>query len=283
MARSPQRSAFRQYLDEIGEHPLLTAEEEQELGRRIQQDNDPAARERLTVCNLRLVVSIAQDYGRRGVDIMDLIEEGNLGLMRAVEKFDPERGVRFSTYATYWIARSVRRAVGSEQRLIHVPAYMIELVARAKRAQSRLRARLDREPSMKEVQKEMGLKTRQARVLQKVLGADTTSIYADPTGGKHEVTLSAILPARDTDQPEDVVFGEMEQQTLDSLLESIDDREGRVLSLRYGLEGEGPKTLREVATVVGLSRERVRQIEHEALAKLKGALEDAGYSEPEPA
>ena len=280
MRRRTQDSALRYYLRDIGRYPLLTKEEELELARRVARKADAKAKEQMILCNLRLVVVIAKEYAGRGLDLVDLIAEGNLGLLHAVEKFDPDRGFRFSTYATWWIHKAVRRAINSSARTIRVPAYMIELVGRAKQTQSALRGEGHREPTMGEVTRRLALKGTRARLLRRALSAETMSIYEGvPAGGGAQVSLAAILKTRDVDRPERAVFDKMALETLSHLLESIDDREGRILALRFGLERGGPRTLREVGRRVGLSRERVRQIEKGALQKLKEAMGRAGFDE----
>jgi RNA polymerase primary sigma factor len=274
MARVRQDPALRRYLKDIGAYPLLTREQEQELARRIRDEGSEEAKERMIVCNLRLVVSIAKHYARRGLELMDLVEEGNVGLLHAVEKFDPERGVRFSTYATWWIQRAIRRAVLAAQRTIHVPAYMIETIARAKKAQGRLHEELGRTPTMQEVASELDLEGNRVRLLRRALSANTTSIDRDLGRDEDaEVSLSAILPDEAAPPPDQAVFGRMELETLEHMLQHISEREAEILSLRFGLAGEGPQTLRDVGKHMGLSRERVRQIEKRALARLKEAMD----------
>ena len=277
MARKAQDAALRVYLREIGAHPLLTRGEEQDLGRRIQDEGDPAAREEMILANLRLVVSIARSFTGRGLDLLDLIEEGNLGLLRAVERFDPERDVRFSTYATWWIRRAIRRALNSSARTIRIPTYMVELVAHAKQAQASLRARLDREPTMDEVAEQLTLDGPHARLVERVLSSETTSIFDDPTGREQsEVTLAAVLRDRSTEPPDEAVFDQIQLQGLEEMLSAIGEREARILSLRFGLNNDTPLTLREIGSKIGISRERVRQIEKRALQKLKEAMGNAG-------
>jgi len=281
MRRGGQDPVLGAYLREVGRHPLLTREQEQEHASRLRRDADPAAREHLILGNLRLVVSIAREYAGRGPDLTDLIAEGNLGLLHAVDKFDPRRGVRFGTYATWWIRRAIRRAVNSSARTIRIPAYMVETVARAKQTQVALRDRLGREPTMAEVAEQLKLSGAGARFLQRALAAETTSLYEDLTDAAQSgMSLAAVLAAPDSEQPERVVFDKMEMQALRDLLDAIDQREARILSLRFGLAEDGPRTLREVGRRMGLSRERVRQIEKRALEKLKEALGSAGYERP---
>ncbi len=277
MPRGTQSSGLQQYLREIAAYPLLGEEEEHRLAGRIEQRGDRKARERMVLGNLRLVVDVARRYAGRGLELMDLIEEGNLGLLHAVEKFDPSRGVRLSTYATYWIRRAIRRAAQSSVRTIRIPAYMVEVVAHAKQAQAELRDEFGRDPPIEDVARALDLDATRARLLQRALAAETTSIYQSIGGTQSDLTLASVIKARDVDRPERVVFDRMQLRMLSGLLETIDEREARILALRFGLEPEGPKTLREVGRRVGLSRERVRQIEKKALQKLKEAMQSAGF------
>ncbi|MCK4283801.1 MAG: sigma-70 family RNA polymerase sigma factor [Candidatus Brocadiae bacterium] len=277
MRRRTHDSAINQYLRDIALYPLLTREDELELARRVVRNGDRKAAEQMVLCNLRLVVDIAGDYAGRGLDLMDLIEEGNLGLLHAVGKFDPDRGFRFGTYASWWIRRAIRRAANSSARTIRIPAYMVEILAQAKQAQSELRDRLGREPTMDEVTDSLALDGTRARLLQRTLGTETISIHEGLAVQRSEAGLVPILPGPDAYGPERVFFDRMQLQTLAHMLATIDEREARILSLRFGLEPEGPRTLREVGRQVGLSRERVRQIEKNALRKLKEAMTGAGF------
>lgn len=278
MAQKSRDSAVRLYLEEISQHPLLDKEQEQVLARRITRTGDPEARERMIVSNLRLVVKIARDFTGRGLDLMDLIEEGNLGLLRAVERFDPDRHVRFSTYATWWIQRAVRRALNSSARTIRIPTYMVELVAEAKQAQAALRAKLGREPTIEELAERLTLDEPHARLIGRILSAETTSIYDEPAGHGHpEVSLAAVLKDRRTMPPDEAVMDRIQWEALGRMLKAIGEREARILSLRFGLDDDTPRTLRQVGAELGISRERVRQIEKQALQKLKTAMSMAGF------
>ncbi|NLW49376.1 MAG: RNA polymerase sigma factor RpoD/SigA [Candidatus Brocadiaceae bacterium] len=272
-----QESALAAYLREVAAHPLLTKDRERELAVAHRRDGDAGARERLILSNLRLVVSIAREYAGRGVELTDLIAEGNLGLLHAVDRFDPERGVRFSTHATWWIRRAIRRAVRSSARTIRIPAYMADIVARAKQTQAELQGRLGREPSMEELADEMALSGPRALFLQRALAAEPASLYENlGDGPESDMSLAAMLAAPESDRPDRLVFERMEMEALRGVLEAIDEREARILSLRFGLGEDGPLTLRAAGRRMGLSRERVRQIEKEALGKLKEALGGQG-------
>lgn len=277
MARRTSDSTLKSYLRQIARYPLLGREEERELASRI-AGGEHAARQRMVLCNLRLVVRVARDFTGRGLDLMDLVEEGNLGLLRAVEGFDPGRDVRFSTYATWWIRRAILRALNSCARTIRIPTYMIELIANAKRTQAELRTELDRDPTTDELARRLPLDEPHARLVERLLSSRTTSIYDNPTGDPaSDVSLAAVLRDTGSRSPEEIVFGKIEIEALEQLLKTIDEREALVLSLRYGLDKEAPKSLREAGREIGLSRERVRQIEKHALHKLKEALEHAGF------
>ncbi|MBN1437491.1 MAG: RNA polymerase sigma factor RpoD/SigA [Sedimentisphaerales bacterium] len=260
------QSALQLYLGEINATPLLTAEEERELGRRIIQDNDMAARDRMVRSNLRLVVNIAKRYSNRGLPLADLIEEGNLGLLRAVEGYDPEQGSRFSTYASWWIKQSIKRALINGAQPIHIPAYMVEMVSRWKRSSLRLEEKLGRTPTLEEMSTAMKMPLRKVRIIARAVKA-----FSSPNqmpSSEDSLTLNELLEDNKTPRPDEAVFNADELATLQKLLSKIDEREAAVLRLRFGLDRDEPLTLKEIGKHVGLTRERVRQIEKEALEKL---------------
>lgn len=262
------------YLREINGTPLLTAEEERELGWAIINDNCPKARERMIRANLRLVVAIAKNYNNRGLPLTDLIEEGNIGLMRAVEGFDPAQGARFSTYASWWIKQAIKRALINATQPIHVPAYMVELIAKWKDASRKLEAQLGTPPSVQQLADAMQLPVRKIRIIKRAVKAfQTPSAGATDLEGEL-IGLGEMLADTRNGMPEDTMLRDDELATLKGLLDSIDEREAQILKLRFGLDGQEPLTLKEIAEEVGISRERVRQIVDEALTKLNAQISD---------
>ena len=276
MAKANVKNDLELYLGQIDRTPLLTAEQERELARRIINDNCPEARERMVRANLRLVVSVAKRYTNRGLPLQDLIEEGNLGLLKAVEGFDPDQGARFSTYACWWIKQAIKRALINAVQPIHIPAYMVELIARWKKAARELEADLGRQPSVQELAKEMDLPVKKVRIIRKAVNAyqrPAQSGYsrAGSAGGGSDsdgLMLEEMFADPKSVPPDEQVLQSDELNTISILLDAIDDREATILRLRYGLDGSEPLTLKQIGEVVGLTRERVRQIEQAAIGKL---------------
>ena len=255
----------RMYLREIGRIALLTAAEEVELSKKAEKGEAPA-KERLINSNLRLVVSIAKKYVGRGLSLLDLIEEGNIGLMRAVEKFDWRKGYKFSTYATWWIRQAITRAIADQARTIRIPVHMVETINRFIRTSRKLMQELGREPTPEEVAKEMGIDPEKVREIIKV-SQEPTSLEA-PVGEEKDSTLGDFIPDEEI-RPEDQASAELLKSHLAEVLDTLNDREKKVLRLRFGLEDGRQRTLEEVGREFGVTRERIRQIEAKALRKLR--------------
>lgn len=256
----------RQYLREIGKVPLLTAEEEVELAKRNEK-NERIAKDKLTESNLRLVVSIAKKYIGRGLSLLDLIQEGNQGLIRAVEKYDWRRGFKFSTYATWWIRQAITRAIADQARTIRIPVHMVETINKLYRTSRRLMQELGREPTPEEIGEEVELDADRVREIFKI-AQEVTSLEA-PVGEDKESFLGDFIPDDKSLSPVDATSKQLLKDHLDDVLSTLSDREARVLKLRFGLEANKQMTLEEVGKVFGVTRERIRQIEAKALRKLK--------------
>lgn len=272
------QSALQLYLRQINETPLLTAEEEKLLGWAVINDNCPAARERMIRANLRLVVSIAKNYVNRGLSIQDLIEEGNVGLLRAVEGFDPAQGARFSTYASWWIKQAIKRALINAVQPIHVPAYMVELVAKWKQSSRKLEQRLGRPPTLQELADEMQMPLKKLRIIKRAIRAVRAPQLAPTDENGEAMSISEMVADPKTGSPDDNMERDDELSTIRRLLDAIDEREARILRMRFGFDGHEPLTLKEIAGEIGISRERVRQIADEALRKLNDQLSEGGQA-----
>jgi len=255
----------RQYLRDIGKIPLLTALDEIELAKRAEK-NEKKARDRLISANLRLVVSIAKKYVGRGMSLLDLIEEGNIGLMRAVDKYDWRRGYKFSTYATWWIRQAITRAIADQARTIRIPVHMVETINRFNRTQRRLMQELGREPTPEEVATVLEIDPSKAREIVKV-SQEPTSLET-PVGDEEDSHLGDFIADQGL-QPDEQATRELLKLHLDEVLDSLSPREKRVLQLRFGLEDGKQRTLEEVGKEFGVTRERIRQIEAKAIRKLK--------------
>ena len=263
--RGEPKGVLQTYLNDINTVPLLNPQEEHELALRVKA-GDPEARERMIRSNLRLVVSIAKKYLNRGLSFMDLIEEGNLGLLKAVERFDPHAKTRFSTYSTWWIKQSIRRALVNTVKTVRIPSYMVELIAKWKTVSIELSYELGRPPSFSEVAAELNISPESIEFIKKAFrssGASTSS------GVDSLWSLTDSLVDENAKRPDEHLFNSYDVARIEELLDVIDQREASVLRMRYGLGNQEPKTLKEIGDRIKLTRERVRQIESEAIRKLQ--------------
>ncbi len=256
----------RMYLKEIGKIPLLTSEEEVELARAIEQNSDDARR-RLAEANLRLVVSIAKKYVGRGMLFLDLIQEGNLGLIKAVEKFDHRKGYKFSTYATWWIRQAITRAIADQARTIRIPVHMVETINKLIRISRQLVQELGREPMPEEIAQEMNITEERVREILKI--AQEPVSLETPIGEEDDSHLGDFIEDHDAQAPADAAAFELLKEQLEDVLETLSAREEKVLRLRFGLDDGRSRTLEEVGQFFGVTRERIRQIEAKALRKLR--------------
>jgi RNA polymerase primary sigma factor len=271
-ASAAVQSPLETYLREINETPLLSADDEHELAIRI-GEGDLQARDRMVRANLRLVVNIARGYTGKGLGLQDLIEEGNLGLLRAVEGFDPAVGTRFSTYASYWIKQSIKRALINTAKTIRIPAYMVELLSKWRRASARLTEELGRTPTPEEVARVLGLARKKLPIIKKAIRIYNSTPQTDQAEAGW--SLGEMVMDERIKDPETELVDLDNLSHVMRLLETMDQREATVLKMRFGLEDNEPRTLKEIGESLGLTRERVRQIETEALNKLALSLEGA--------
>lgn len=265
------QSPLEMYLREINETALLTAQEELQLAARIEQ-GDVEARDRMVRANLRLVVNISRGYTGKGLSLQDLIEEGNLGLLRAVEGFDPTVGTRFSTYASYWIKQSIKRALINSAKTIRIPAYMVELLSKWRRATARLSEELGRTPTNEEVARVLGLPKKKLPIIRKAIRISNSTPQSDQS--ESGWSLGEMVMDERLKAPDELMLDHDILRHAMELLGELEEREAMVLKLRFGLDGDEPKTLKEIGIELGLTRERVRQIETEALRRLADGLTD---------
>ena len=256
----------RMYLKEIGQIKLLTAEEEVELAKRV-SEGDQAAKNKLTEANLRLVVSIAKKYSGRGLHILDLIQEGNTGLIRAVDKFDWTKGNKFSTYATWWIRQAITRAIADQARTIRVPVHMVEVINKATRCNRKLVQELGREPTMEEIAAELGLPVEKIIEASRT-AADTLSLDT-PVGDEEDTSIGSFVEDDRTPGPADATSNALLAEALKEILDTLTEREADVLRMRFGMYDGRTHTLEEVGQIFGVTRERIRQIENKAIRKLR--------------
>lgn len=261
--------SVRLYLREIGKIPLLTPEEEAELAQRIVK-GDKKAKDKMVESNMRLVVSIAKRYGGRGLDFLDLIQEGNTGLLRAVEKFDPDKGFKFSTYATWWIRQAITRAIADQARTIRIPVHMVETINKVLRTQRRLTQELNREPSTEEIAKAMGMEPDKIEYVMKIK-QDIASLDASVgrDGDDDDSSLGDFIEDEDRVSPEDSAATQLLKEQIASILSTLSDREQKIIKMRFGIGGGKSHTLEEVGAEFSVTRERIRQIEAKALTKLR--------------
>ncbi len=259
--------SVRLYLREIGKIPLLNAEEELTLANKVVA-GDKGAKDKMAEANMRLVVSIAKRYVGRGLDLLDLIQEGNTGLLRAVEKFDPDKGFKFSTYATWWIRQAITRAIADQARTIRIPVHMVETINKLLRTQRRLTQELNREPTNEEIAKEMEIDVDKVEHIMKIK-QDISSLDASVRDDEEDSVLGDFIEDEDSVSPEEAATGQLLKEHVKDMLGALTEREQKILKLRFGLEDGKSHTLEEVGQEFSVTRERIRQIEAKALAKLR--------------
>ena len=274
MATTGSKVGLGWYLDQIKSTALLSAAEEKQLARLIREHSDPIARERMIQANLRLVVRIAKEYYNPGMTLSDLVAEGNLGLMRAVEEFNPDAGVRFSTYAAWWIKQAIKRALINAGQPIHIPAYLVKLISKWRRAAAGLESRLGRPATAEEMAKALKISRKKAEIIQQGLQAVNAP---SQMAGDETQAISEIVPDDNPDLPGQAMMDASTAPFVRGMLQRLGERERKILELRFALDGyDGPpRTYKQIGQIIGLTRERVRQLEKKALAVLKAVGEEA--------
>jgi RNA polymerase primary sigma factor len=274
MAREAGTTGLSWYVDHIKDTPLLTAEEEKALARRVREESDFEARQKMISANLRLVVRVAKRYYTPGMTLSDLVAEGNLGLMRAVEEFNPDAGVRFSTYAAWWIRQAIQRALVNTGQTVRIPDYLAKLIAKWRRAEKDLEGRLSRAPTLEEMAHALRISLRKAGIVRQGLAAASAPSQSGADGSQ---LLAETLADPEASLPEAALLKAGDTPYVRSMLERLRPRERRILELRFGFDGsEGPQpTYKEIGRTIGLTRERVRQLEKQALRELRTLVESA--------
>ncbi|MDX2082308.1 MAG: RNA polymerase sigma factor RpoD/SigA [Terrimicrobiaceae bacterium] len=269
MAIEDSDTGFQLYLREIARFPLLTPEEEVKLARKIKR-GDMEARAKMVRSNLRLVVKIARDYSNYGLPLLDLISEGNIGLMKAVERFDPKKGGKLSTYAAWWIKQSIKRALANQSKTIRLPVHLVDKIAKMRRVATQMTEELGREPTDDELAEEIGLSASKVSALKSAAIRPTS--LDQPIGDDDSTEFSEIVGDADAQDPFEMLRDKDLRDEVGDLLDVLDERERRIINSRFGLDGQRPKTLEEVGEKFGVTRERIRQLQNIALNKLRKAL-----------
>lgn len=279
MSNYDSEGSLRVYMREISKTPLLTPQEEVELAERI-KNGDKEARTHMIKANLRLVVKIAQDYSGYGLPLSDLISEGNIGLMKAVERFDPNKGGKLSTYGSWWIKQSIKRALANQSKTIRLPVHMVDKIARMRRISGMLAESLGREPTDEELGEELGLPRRKLAMLKRASQRPTS--LDEPFGDEERGSYSEVIGDERAVNPFDALVDKNMHGHLDELLDVLDERESAIIDARFGLNGATPMTLEEVGREFGVTRERIRQLQNVALGKMRRALSKKEKPLPRP-
>ena len=269
MAIEDSDTGFQLYLREIGQFSLLTVKEEVQLARKIKR-GDQEARSRMVRCNLRLVVKIARDYSNYGLPLLDLISEGNIGLMKAVERFDPKKGGKLSTYAAWWIKQSIKRALANQSKTIRLPVHLVDKIAKIRRVSMQMTEELGREPTDEELAEEVGLSPSKVTALKSAAIRPTS--LDQPIGDDDSTQFGDLVGDTEAQDPFEMLRDKDLHNEVGGLLDVLDERERRIINCRFGLDGKKPKTLEDVGVKFGVTRERIRQLQNIALAKLRKAL-----------
>lgn len=271
MAEFYSEGSLASYMKDIGSIPLITVKEEKILGRRVQK-GDAAAREKMIHANLRLVVKIAQDYSNYGLPLIDLISEGNIGLMKAVERFDPERGVKFSTYAAWWIKQGIKRALANQSKTIRLPVHLVDKLARMRRLSAQLTEELGREPTDEELADELDVPVRKIAQLHRVSMRPASLNHL--IGDDESTELGDLIADEGADDPADLLTEDALKATVARFLPLLDERERKILEFRFPMDGSKPMTLEDVGKLMNVTRERIRQLQNQALKKIKAGIDD---------